>query len=121
MGLSAKDIAAIVGSPLTSVRTLAGRLGDVRQYNLFRLPWIMANAIEVSDHLSNVNEQIEAVANAIGRSKVRRQVFEAIYHHKSPIKTVGRYPRTDGPLGHEDLAGRTASFAEGCREAAQEK
>jgi hypothetical protein len=50
----------------------------------------MANAIEVSDHLSNVNEQIEAVAKAIGRSKPRRQVFEAIYHHKSLVKTVGQ-------------------------------
>jgi hypothetical protein len=48
----------------------------------------MANAIEVSDSLSNANEQIESVAKAIGRSKVRRQVFEAIYHHKSPVKTV---------------------------------
>lgn len=48
----------------------------------------MANAIEVSDSLSNTNEQIEAVAKAIGRSRVRRQVFEAIYHHKSPVKTV---------------------------------
>jgi hypothetical protein len=49
----------------------------------------MANAIEVSDNLSNVNEQIEAVAKAIGKSKPRRQVFQAIYHHKSLVKTVG--------------------------------
>jgi hypothetical protein len=48
----------------------------------------MANAIEVSDSLSNENEQIEAVAKAIGGSKDRRLVFEAVYHHKSPIKTV---------------------------------
>lgn len=50
----------------------------------------MANAIEVSDNLSNVNEQIEAVAKAIGKSKLRRQVFQAIYHHKSLVKTVGQ-------------------------------
>jgi hypothetical protein len=48
----------------------------------------MANAIEVSDSLSNANEQIEAVAKAIGGSKDRRLVFEAVYHHKSPVKTV---------------------------------
>lgn len=50
----------------------------------------MANAIEVSDNLSNVNEQIEAVAKAIGKSKPRRQVFQAIYHHKSLVKTVSQ-------------------------------
>src|ERR1043165_953381 len=48
----------------------------------------MANAIEVSDSLSNTNEQIDAVVRAIGGSKDRRLVFEAIYHHKSPVKTV---------------------------------
>jgi hypothetical protein len=48
----------------------------------------MANAIEVSDSLSNANEQIESVAKAVGRSKDRRLVFDAVYHHKSPVKTV---------------------------------
>lgn len=47
----------------------------------------MANAIEVSDSLSNTEEQIERAAKTIGRGK-RRAVFEAIYHHKSKIKTV---------------------------------
>lgn len=44
-------------------------------------------AIEVSDSLSNTEEQIERAAKTIGRG-ARRQVFEAIYHHKAKIKTV---------------------------------
>lgn len=42
----------------------------------------------VSDSLSNTNEQIEQAAKAIGRGEVRRKVFEAIYHHKSKVKSV---------------------------------
>ena len=45
-------------------------------------------AHEVSDSLSNANEQIEQAAKAIGRGEVRRKVFEAIYHHKSKVKSV---------------------------------
>jgi len=45
------------------------------------------NAIEVSDSLSNTEEQIERAAKTIGKGK-RRVVFEAIYEHKSKIKTV---------------------------------
>ena len=56
----------------------------------------MGNAIEVSDSLSNANEQIESVAKAIGRSKERRQVFEAVYHHKSPVKTVEEIHKRTG-------------------------
>jgi hypothetical protein len=47
----------------------------------------VANAIEVSDSLSNTEEQIERAAKTIGRGK-RRAIFEAIYHHKSKVKTV---------------------------------
>lgn len=47
----------------------------------------MANAIEVSDSLSNAEEQIERAARVVGSGE-RRVVFEAIYHHKSKIKTV---------------------------------
>jgi hypothetical protein len=49
----------------------------------------MANAIEVSDARSNAPEQIELVAQAIARSRARRLVFEAIYFHKTRVKTVG--------------------------------
>jgi hypothetical protein len=37
----------------------------------------MANAIEVSDSLSNTEEQIERAAKTVGRGE-RRQVFDAI-------------------------------------------
>ena len=50
----------------------------------------MANQVEVSDSTSNVPEQIEHAALTIGRSSARLQVFSAIYHHKSKIKTVGQ-------------------------------
>jgi hypothetical protein len=45
--------------------------------------------LPVSDSLSNANEQIEQTAKAIGRSKLHRTVFEAIYDGKQRIKTVG--------------------------------
>ena len=47
----------------------------------------MANPVEVTDSLSNADEQIERAAKTIGRG-VRRNVFEAIYYHKSRVKTV---------------------------------
>lgn len=45
-------------------------------------------AIQVSDSVSNRNEQIENAAKAIGQSARKRAVFEAIHHHKKPAKTV---------------------------------
>ena len=42
----------------------------------------------VSDFRSNANEQIEHAVKVIGKSTVRRKVFEAIYHHKTKAKTV---------------------------------
>lgn len=48
----------------------------------------MGGALEVSDALSNTSEQIEHAAKTIGRSVVRRKVFEAIYHHKAKVKSV---------------------------------
>lgn len=56
----------------------------------------MARAIEVSDFQSNANEQIEHAAKTIGKSKVRRKVFEAIYHHKSKVKTVAEIVQKTG-------------------------
>jgi hypothetical protein len=54
----------------------------------------MARApIEVSDVRSNAPEQIEYAALAIGRSKVRLTLFEAVYHHmgaKSATKLAER-------------------------------
>ena len=50
----------------------------------------MGNAIEVSDSLSNTEEQIERAAKTVGKGAVRRKVFDAIYHHKSKVKTVGQ-------------------------------
>lgn len=48
----------------------------------------MAKPIEVSDSLSNAEEQIERAAKIIGTGKVRPKVFEAIYYHKTKVKTV---------------------------------
>src|SRR5687767_11272363 len=48
----------------------------------------MANAVEVTDSISNAEEQIERAAKAIGRSESRRKVFSAIYYHKKKIKTI---------------------------------
>lgn len=48
----------------------------------------MTAALEVSDSLSNTEEQIERAAKTLGRSVARRKVFEAIYHHKAKVKTV---------------------------------
>lgn len=50
----------------------------------------------VSDSLSNTNEQIEQAAKAIGRSSLRRQVFEAIYHGKRRVKSASDISRKLG-------------------------
>jgi hypothetical protein len=42
----------------------------------------------VSDSRSNPNDQIEHAVRIIGRSKHRAAVFEAIYFHKTKLKTV---------------------------------
>jgi hypothetical protein len=55
----------------------------------------MTNAIEVSDSLSNTEEQIERAAKIVGRG-ARRNVFDAIYHHKAKVKTVGDISRKTG-------------------------
>lgn len=47
----------------------------------------MANAIEVSDYLSNSPEQLEKIARVIGTGD-RRKVFDAIYHHKMRVKSI---------------------------------
>lgn len=44
--------------------------------------------LRVSDAASNANEQIAHAAEALGRSELRRKVFEAIYHGKKQVKTV---------------------------------
>lgn len=44
---------------------------------------------EFADSRSHPENQIETAVRAIGRSAVRRKVFEAIYHHKAKVKTVG--------------------------------
>jgi len=50
----------------------------------------MRNAlpIRVSDARSNANEQIDHAVSTLGRSKHRRQVFEAVYYHKSRVKSA---------------------------------
>lgn len=48
----------------------------------------MANAVEVTDSISNAEEQIERAAKVIGRSPDRRKVFNAIYYHKKKVKTT---------------------------------
>jgi hypothetical protein len=56
----------------------------------------VTNAIEVSDSLSNAEEQIERAAKTIGRGTIRPRVFEAIYYHKTRIKTVSAIMRRMG-------------------------
>jgi hypothetical protein len=48
----------------------------------------MANAIEVSDSLSNAEEHIERAAKVLGRGLARPLVFEEVYRHKKRIKTA---------------------------------
>jgi hypothetical protein len=55
----------------------------------------MTNAIAVSDSLSNTEEQIERASKTVGRG-TRRIVFEAIYHHKAKVKTVGHIATKTG-------------------------
>lgn len=45
-------------------------------------------SISISDTGSNTEENIERAVRALGRSKPRLAVFEAIYFHKGPQKTV---------------------------------
>ncbi len=45
-------------------------------------------AIKVTDSLSNRPEHIVEAAKAIGRSKLKRLVFDAVYYHKKRVKTV---------------------------------
>jgi len=56
----------------------------------------MSGAIEVSDSLSNTEEQIERAAKTIGRGDVRPKVFAAIYHHKKKIKSVDEVMKKSG-------------------------
>lgn len=56
----------------------------------------MTNAIEVSDSLSNAEEQIVRAAKTIGRGTIRPNVFEAIYYHKTRIKTVSAIMQRTG-------------------------
>lgn len=48
----------------------------------------MSMTISVSDTGSNTEENIERAVRALGRSKPRLAVFEAVYFHKKRIKTV---------------------------------
>lgn len=50
----------------------------------------MGNAIEVSDSLSNTEEQLERIAKIVGRGADRRKVFNAIYYHKAKAKTASQ-------------------------------
>ncbi|QOJ18495.1 MAG: hypothetical protein HRU76_13245 [Phycisphaeraceae bacterium] len=56
----------------------------------------MKGAIEVSDSLSNAEEQIERAAKTVGRGEVRPKVFAAIYHHKQKIKSVTEVMKKSG-------------------------
>lgn len=48
----------------------------------------MTSALEVSDSQSNRPDMIVAAADAIGRSALKRAVFEAIYKHKKRSRSV---------------------------------
>ncbi len=50
----------------------------------------------VSDARSNANEQIEHAVSTLGRSKHRRQVFEAVYYHKSRVKSADQIATMTG-------------------------
>lgn len=45
-------------------------------------------SISVSDHKSNAPEQIAFAAKVIGKSDIRRKIFEEVYKGKKSIKTV---------------------------------
>lgn len=48
----------------------------------------MISALEVNDSQSNRPELIDGAARAIGKSKLKRRVFEAIYKHKKRVRSV---------------------------------
>jgi hypothetical protein len=50
----------------------------------------------VTDHRSNPNEQVETAVRAIGRSKDRRKIFEAVYKGKKRIKKVSELEKITG-------------------------
>jgi hypothetical protein len=50
----------------------------------------------VSDARSNPNEQIDHAVSTLGRSKHRRQVFEAVYYHKSRVKSADQIATMTG-------------------------
>lgn len=52
--------------------------------------------VVVSDTGSNAEENIVRAARALGRSKPRLEVFEALYFHKKPVKTVGEIAKQTG-------------------------
>lgn len=52
--------------------------------------------VSVSDTSSNWNETIEHGAKTLGRSKVRRRVFEAVYSGKKNPKSVGLLSKSSG-------------------------
>jgi hypothetical protein len=51
---------------------------------------------QVTDHRSNPNEQVETAVRAIGRSKDRRKIFEAVYKGKKRIKKVSELEKITG-------------------------
>ena len=51
---------------------------------------------QVSDALSNANEQIEHAAKTIGGSNQRLEVFNAIYHGKRQVKSVKEIAESTG-------------------------
>lgn len=53
-------------------------------------------AIDVRDSASNRPELILEAFDAIGRSKQKRAVFEAIYYHKKQVKTVAEIANATG-------------------------
>ena len=52
--------------------------------------------VRVTDTLSNYNDQLATAAKILGRSKVRRQIFEAIYRGKKQIKTIMELMKSTG-------------------------
>ncbi|MDD2753339.1 MAG: hypothetical protein PHT44_01910 [Candidatus Portnoybacteria bacterium] len=52
--------------------------------------------VRVTDTLSNYNDQLATAAKILGRSKVRRRIFEAIYRGKKEIKTIKELMRFTG-------------------------
>jgi hypothetical protein len=50
---------------------------------------------EVSDLRSNAPEQIEYAVQTIGRSEIRRKLFEAVYHYTSAKSATALAARTE--------------------------